>query len=259
MDSIRTPIALGLLLLLIGCGLGYNSRICTTRNYAAEILADQPLAYLRLNDTSVTSITDSSGYFNTVTVSGTPTLGASGALSESDNKAMTFNGSQQLQLNLPSLNVASGQRVTMEIWFYWDGSLGLGTIMPFGFSIYDAVIYTVSQGLGFNTSGGEAYGVSATPTLNRWTHLVAEFYGGSEAENKMYLNGVQQTLSSVVGGGPFAGTMANSIAVSGWRVDANNRWVGSLDEFAIYSGTLSADRIRIHYQAGLGTFTRYCQ
>ena len=49
-------------------------------NYSAEVLADNPIAYYRLSETSGTSANDSSPNNNIGTYVGTPTLGVGGAV-----------------------------------------------------------------------------------------------------------------------------------------------------------------------------------
>jgi RHS repeat-associated protein len=176
------------------------------------------------------------------------TFGAPGLVTGDPDSAATFNGSSAstVNLDLPSLDTTSGHQVTVEFWLKYSGSGG----MPFGFNRYDLLID--SSGFGFNTAVSDNYGVplSSLPT-NTPVHVVAVFGNSSLTANKLYINGVAQTLSQLHGT-PQSQTVTRIANISGWGRDGNNRFNGTLGKVAIYNGALSASRVQAHFTAGAG-------
>lgn len=57
-------------------------------------------------------------------------------------------------------------------------------------------VYHYKHGIGFNTINAEIYGINATSFVNQWKHIVFVMVkGGTAAQQKIYVNGVQQTTS----------------------------------------------------------------
>ena len=98
-----------------------------------------------------------------------------------------------------------------------------------------------------------AFGLVAAPAplaRGQWHHLVGVYDAGVMT---LYLNGA--FASSV----PLAGTLRNGgpvpdrVLIGATRDGSNSsfQWKGLIDEVAIYSRALSADRVLAHYQAAL--------
>src|SRR6266508_4078199 len=75
-----------------------------TAAYRTQVLADEPLAYWRLGESSGTSAADASGNANTGTYAGSPALGATGAL---DGNLIWANSSGTLGFKRNNVNAAS--------------------------------------------------------------------------------------------------------------------------------------------------------
>lgn len=219
-------------------------------NYRAAVLADAPIGYWRLGDSGAgTAAADSSVNNSAGTISGNVTKGLTGALPGDSNTSMGFDGSSgTITVNLPTINTAAGSQVTVELWMNWLGPTSYGP-MPFGFNAYD--LYLLGPGFGFNTANGDIYGapLSAIP-LNAWVHIAAVFTNGNVAQNLLYINGVQQSLSQRLGT-PLARSVTTQATISGWPVDRNPMFNGRLGEVAVYNGALSSTRIQAHYQTGV--------
>jgi RHS repeat-associated protein len=222
-------------------------------NYRAEVLADAPAAYWRLDETGAGTVAaDLSGNNNSGTISGGVVKGLTGALTTDTDAAMGFDGaSGTVTVNLAGINTAAGAQTTVELWMYWLGS-NTCCQMPFGFNNYDLELYP-GGGFGFNTANGDLYGMdlSLVPQ-NAWVHVAAVFTNGNVTQNQLYLNGVQQTLTQRVST-PVARSVTPQANISGWPTYANARFNGRLDEVSVYYGTLSATRIQAHYQAGVAS------
>ena len=139
-----------------------------------------------------TTWTDLSGNNNNVTLTNGPTFNAG------NQGSIVFDGvDDYANFYAPNL---SGVAV-IEMWAKISNTISSGMI--FGWSNYD-VFYNAGN-LGYNTfNAGDIYGFSsATVTslqlLNNWKHYVFEMRSDVVyTNNKIYINGVSQTLSQIV-------------------------------------------------------------
>src|SRR5207302_3336330 len=67
---------------------------------------------------------------------------------------------------------------------------------------------------------------------------------------RSYINGVQQTLTQLVGT-PLTPSVSAASRISGWP-SGGFAWSGILDEVAVYNGALAAARVSAHHSAGSG-------
>lgn len=140
---------------------------------------------------------------------------------------------------------APTQYTTVEFWMYWEGG---NSEMPFGWNNpYD--LWLVSDNFGFNTGGGDVYGISgANNFANKWVHVVAVFPNNYPAvEPKLYINGELQSLSLLQGT-----RNTRNVTLPGylgrWGVNTAYMFGGSIDEVAIYDGEISEFRVKEHYE-----------
>jgi hypothetical protein len=127
--------------------------------------------------------------------------------------------------------------------------------MFMGWNLYD--IYFYQNNLGFNTSQGDVYGIpSATVTslglINNWVHYVFVMRTDvSYTNNKIYINGQQQSLSQILGSEGSGNRNFNSGngRISSWGFDLNYRLPMNLSFFRIYNRELSVTEIRQNYNA----------
>jgi fibronectin type 3 domain-containing protein len=163
-------------------------------------------------------------------------------------KAATINGGQ-ISYTAPTGTFNSGI-ATVSMWLYWDGT---NSKMPFGFNLYD--LYFEGTGFGFNTGSSDLYGISASGLAGRWVHIVAEFHAGNYTSNKLYIDGVSQTLSQQIGT-PGSGVLTDTFKISGWGVDTGYRLNNSqLDEIGVWNRALTqAEVTRLNkHQVDLST------
>ena len=114
--------------------------------------------------------------------------------------------------------------------------------MPLGWQVHD--LWFVSGTFGFNTGGGDIYGISSNGLANSWHHIVAEFTNNNITDNKLYIDGIEQILTH------RQGTIVNSRAVvnphlrlGGWWVNNSYRFSGYIDEVNVYNGALTQTEI----------------
>jgi hypothetical protein len=212
--------------------------------YRDAVLADVPEVYWRLDEVAGATAVDSSGNGNDGTHANTPTLNVAGALVET-NAAVTYNGTNEYTY----VNGASDfdDVFTLEAWIkltaigsistIWSGS---GTNQPTFFVAANGRITLAKIGV-----DGIAQATAAI-TAGVWTHAVATKNGSSV---HLYKNGVDVTgvvsNQTIVTGGADDMYLA---AASGAAAD----FAGSIDEAAIYSRALSAERVLFHYERGSG-------
>jgi hypothetical protein len=215
--------------------------------YADQVLADGPVSYWRLGDTSGTTASDVMGA-NPGTYTGGVTLGQQGALTGDADPAASFDGVNDYVLvpDSSSLDLTAG--VTIEAWVkrnksgVWQVLVGKpGT----GQSKYE------NYALWFNTSnqvvayfGDGVSFISVVSPLDTSWHHVAASYNNSTA--KLYVDGALAAQASST-----IHLTANSLPLNMGRANGGSYFFGGLlDEVAVYPTALSADRIRAHHEVG---------
>lgn len=153
------------------------------------------------------------------------------------------NASISLAALAPSTN--AGDQTTVEFWMNWNGNHNQ---MPFGFANYD-LYFRWDGRFGFNGACGDNWGIPSTGLAKRWVHVAAVFTNGNTAANKLYIDGVDQTL-----GGNIAcnQSVSSTARISGWPNDSGYGFQGRIDEFAIYNGALDSAAVSSHYSVGKG-------
>lgn len=225
--------------------------------YSPEVLADSPIGYWRLDETSGTTAYDSSGNGRNGTYSGTDyALGAIGAITGDPDRGLTFGGSTNSSVSVAHhSSLAITGNITIVEWVKVadrDGHYGIvsktSNNLPASFDFY----IQQTTGLPVLYRGNGQPGVyasvtasSAVPADDQW-HMVAVTMSGTTVTH--YLDGVANgtgTLSTTVAD---AGT---SLKI-GNRNDGNTPMDGDIDEVALFNTALSADRIAAYYGAGRG-------
>lgn len=224
--------------------------------YQSVVLADSPIAYWPLNDTSGASAVDISGNGNPLTYINSPTLG-NAAIGTNLGVCPYFNGSNQnAQLASPPslLQVMQG---SFEVWVKSPIALNAAAVLttayastPINFAI--ALGSSVGSASGSNIYGGsytgsfwQGYLSSTTFAANTLYHLVLVVSGTTAT---LYINGSSIGSSTIT-----SFTPTNAAIYVGRRWDS----VGSpytnayISNVAMYSTTLSSTRVLAHYNAGI--------
>ena len=227
-------------------------------SYSQSVLSDQPLAYFRINESSGAVLNDHSGHghHGTSEPATTPTINQAGVM----GGAARFDGSQsgngdfvKVQHNLAALT----QDFTAEAWINWDGGMGHRAFLSQPRALNGTGwALTVSDGMagfGMIRDGEGPSGISGPAIVaNRWTHIAGTFDG---QVMKLYVDGV------MVGTHDFGSV--NHIPNSGQPLligrefepgFLNDRTFGGLiDEVAVYSGALSAEKLTARHSIGSQT------
>ena len=160
----------------------------------------------------------------------------------------TFDGVDD---NIPFSIPSPGTTLSIEMWARIK-SFSNG--MPFGFNLYD--VWANSGRLGFNTAVSDIYGLSSTQVtnlglLNQWKHYIFEMRTDvSYTNNKIYINGENQSLSQVAGSENAGNRSFNS---GNGRI---NSWLNSsffiamdLGQFRVYNKALSTTEVVQNYNS----------
>jgi hypothetical protein len=222
-----------------GGGAGGSS---SGSKYADEVLADQPIAYLRLGESSGTVAVDLTGNGHDGLLKGGVTLGAAGALVGDTDTAMYFDGTTYVDLG-DELDMSGTSQFTLEAWIHPQAGNG-GYL---GKSMYDQGYKGYFVADNDSTIQFVREGAAVTPPViafTQYTHVVGTYDGLNLI---LYLNGAKagsDTATNVVTDHPNPFTIGQ---VGGW-----GDFVGFIDEVAIYDTALTEVRIKAHYDAAKG-------
>jgi hypothetical protein len=225
-------------------------------SYSSEVLADSPLLYWRMGDSSGTTVTDSSGNGRNGTYVNSPTLGVAGLVDGDSNTAVSFDGSNDYA-NIADAAWMDVTTITLEAGIKLNATGayqniidrdngGAGRIFQFRVSNtnkLEAIVWRTGDG---------PYVLAGSTTLTAGTkYHTAMVYDGASSIWKLYVNGVEDangglagslktgTQQIVVGGSQSGGGGAPSVQF----------FNGVIDEVAIYGTGLSAARIGVHSAA----------
>ena len=106
----------------------------------------------------------------------------------------TFNTNSLFHSDL-NLSLSSESVITLEVWINM-GNDSLGVILSFD----KYHIWINTNGIGFNSSMGDLYGLNKSTIVNSWKQVTFVIRNGVNfSNNKIYLNGVDQSLSVING------------------------------------------------------------
>ena len=224
--------------------------------YSGAVLANQPLAYYRLDDASGTVAADASGSGLNATYVGGVQLGQVGALPFDTDTAVTLDGSTGY-VQLPTISNSFNSGFSAEIWADPTSVASNQRFFDLGNGTYsdNIVLFRIgtTNNLGFQVYSGGASGAVVTAqnaiSLNQWQYFAVTM--DSHGNVALYRNGV--AIAAGTTSLPRAGITRtkNYIGKSNF---GDPLYAGSFDEAAIYAAPLSAAQIAAHYaQRSYGT------
>jgi hypothetical protein len=149
-------------------------------------------------------------------------------------------------------NIGSTNVVTVEMWVNTKSLKTPGGAMYFGFGTYD--VWTSGGNIGFNTANGDLYGITSTQVnylgiVGNWRHLVFVMSTTSKTNNKIYVNGENQTLSQVYNSFGSASFNSGNGRIACWRNDLSWLINMQLASFKIYNRELTQQEINNNFDA----------
>jgi len=146
--------------------------------------------------------------------------------------------------NVSSLGVStvSGTNVTVSLWLRMNKESG--TQIPFSWSAYDLAY--ISGNLGFNSYASDNWGVTVSGFQGNWKHIVAIFANDYTNKSRLFINGVEQTLTQKAGS-----SSSKTVSSSAWIGSYTGAFAfnGSIDEVMIFNRSLSAGEIAALYNS----------
>lgn len=234
--------------------------------YASAIVADTPIAYYRLDESSGTVAHDFAGgndgtYHNA-------TLGKAGFSMAETNKAVSFagTGSYMGDINPAAFAFQGTNNVAFSIEAWVNGPaqqmesatiVAKGTGGSGGSANEQFALDLVSGTWRFFIRNPGGTSSEATATLGpdgNWHHLVG-VYDGPSGLISLYVDGELAASISAPATGVRASSFPLNIGSRRSGVDPAYDWTfeGSIDEVAIYNVALTPDQVVAHYSAAYGT------
>lgn len=222
--------------------------------YRGEVMADSPLMYLRMGESSGTIAYDETGQHDAA-VEGSLVWGIPGALCIDSDTAASGAGTGSLLVSETGwLPIGSAPR-TIELWFKPNTLTSVLKGITYGGTLDGTRLmlsYTQSELSVYVTSC--YFGVQGLSLSGQWHHAALVFPSGATRcdEFLFYLDGQQLSPGVIFGSGSASistsdsGLLINKLAGGG----ANDC---DFDEVAIYGSALSSQRILDHYLAGAVT------
>lgn len=233
--------------------------------YSAEVLADTPLLYWRFLTAAGTA--DSSGNSQTGTMSGPVRSLARRLTVEADSASALFPGTagadgEIRRTGVTGISTTAGTKTTVTCWATFP--TGGPSQVLFGFTDGPAAnlsLWWTGNQLVFNTGNSDGFGLSINRSIDLElgrgdpVHIAVVFNSDDYTQNKIYINGISQTVTQefATPGNDFVGTTF----ILGSNGNNTYTWGGHLGEVALFNGELSAARILAQYNAGVPSPSAY--
>ena len=226
--------------------------VVPTNTYAAMVMADNPVAYWRLDETSGTTAFDSAGGQDG-TYSGSYTLGAAALPNMSDTAVHFTGGNAEIPFS-PALNPSTA--FTVEFWAKPDDVVNTYTPLCSQFRGSSAregwCFYMENDADSWETHLGNAAGVSlyayggAGPLVaGNWYHVV-EVWDGAGTSTLYSENQLVGQNTQVANGGTYVPNPSAPLEI-GVRNGGALAFNGVIDDVAIYSHALTTTEISNHW------------
>lgn len=216
--------------------------------YQDEVLADNPVAYYRFEETSGTTANDTTANSNDGTYTNGVLINQTGAANL--GRAARFDGIDDFVSTPRTVSTS----FTLEVWINTTASSLTGTQSYEGNGLLwsdvggganDFAVAMLNNGLSFFTGNPDITVTSATAINDgRWHHLVATRTQGGNVE--IFVDGISRGTTTT-NNNPLDGNP--SIMIGGNVLDSRY-FAGLIDEVAYYPTVLSLNRINAHFQAG---------
>ena len=239
-------------------GLALALTTAAQADYVSDVLADNPVVYLRLGENAGTTADDQTANNFDGDYQNGPTLGVAGIAGGGGDTAVSLDGSND-RVQVSGANVTTDY--TVEAWVNvgalpgsWSNVVYRSNTANEAATFADLLqINSAGKVLHYTYAGG-AKSILSTNAIqvNAWNHIVGVYQPGAAnagANIAVWVNGVETSNTSVALGNPYA-------AGNEWLIgqDHGNHGFlnGSVDEFAAYDTALDDASIFTHYLLGSG-------
>ena len=227
--------------------------------YAATVLADAPLLYYRLGETDLTKAAlDSSKSARSAMFKGSMVCGLPGAIANDPDTACRFDGMTTAVFvpNGPTFAGAPGPSYSLEGWAHPTDFAGPGGHVVAaveqesndGYSIF--FYLDAKPRFERETPMGTDGIAGAAISGSTFVHLVGTFDGTTQ---RLYVDG--QLAAQGSSSKTFPGNDNAPFSIGANSQADTNRFVGEIDEVALYDHVLTPERIKLHHDVGRGLAT----
>lgn len=224
--------------------------------YSDEVLADSPHFYWRLDETVGTNADDATANNRDGTYTNSPALNEASLLaSYPEGRSIDVGGSA----HVASTFLLNSSNITIEVWVSIDvlpATGALAVVVGFGdgwaSSTHDKELFideNAKPGLRVFDGGTKITSVPADALSLSTPYHLAGTSDGSNA--RIYVNGIE--VGSVAASGSFAGFSVNNVFAPFLPSGAGTweTFQGRIDELAVYTTALSAERLLAHHAASI--------
>lgn len=219
--------------------------------YPAFVLADNPTAYWRLNETVGTAMIDSAGGHNGTYDITKVERGLEAGFGLLPDKAVRFTGAAAVSASVPfSRNLNPTGAFSIEFWAKPDISgqtsrAVLGTqnrnVGRTGYAVYQGFNGNWWEAhLGFNNTVLFLQGTTQ-PAAGRWDHVVVTWNGSNLS--KLFVNGREEDMDASA---PHQNNTVQPLEI-GSRFNGSVPYQGTVDDVAFYNYDLSAAQVEKHF------------
>ena len=220
--------------------------------YPSYVLADNPTAYWRMNETEGNILTDYAGGHNGTYDLTKVDLGREAGFGLAPDKAVHYNQAAGVSSSVPySRNLNPSGAFSIEFWVKPDrsGTIGravLGTQNRnggrTGYAVYQGFNPDVGweAHLGFNGTVLFLAGTTA-PVAGRWDHVVVTWNGSNLS--KLYVNGREEDSDA---SGPHQNNTVQPLEI-GSRFNGTVPYDGTVDDVAFYNYALTPEKVERHF------------
>ena len=171
---------------------------------------------------------------------------------------LTFDGTNDyVNFTAPNLSTVASVEMWCKIGSGYSGKMFMG------WQYYD--VWCDNGTIGYNTANSDVYGISQATVaslgiVGQWAHYIFEFRSDvSYTNNKIYINGVSQTLSQQYGSENSGTRNFNSGngRIGVWRADLDYCIPMDCAVFRVYNRSLTQAEITQNYNAQKGRFQNF--
>lgn len=229
--------------------------------YPSYVLADNPTAYWRLNETTGTILTDVAGGHNGTYDPAKVDLGREAGYGLAPDPAVHYKQSAGVSTSVPyTRDLNPTGPFSLEFWVKPDRSgqtslAVMGTqnrnVGRTGYAVYQGFNGNFWEAhLGFNNTVLFLQGTTA-PVAGRWDHVVVTWNGSNLS--KLYVNGHEEGSDP---SGPHQNNTEQPFEI-GSRFNGSVPYDGTIDDVAFYNYALTPEKVALHFSVSyfLSTIT----
>ncbi len=153
------------------------------------------------------------------------------------NYSMNFDGNDDY-ITISNILPLNSSDITVQFWMYWDGQ---DMSIPINFDMYSLYFYNGS--FGFDYSGSVRNTCSSLGLENSWHYITAIFSEGNIGDEKIYFNGIEQSLNYTGAGGATNGTYGSFMRIGAFN-GSTLEYSGLIDNIEVWNRALNYQEIQ---------------